>query len=158
MTITPLKTCNTHSIRARAVAAIALGVGLAAFASVPASLADWHDRGGAHAFHGPAFHDFHGGRGHYHGGFGFGFGFYDPYAYYGYPYPYAYGDPGYAYPPPAVYAPPPAIAADPASNTYTAANGQTCRQYVTTRVINGGPQQVYGTACLQPDGTWRVVN
>jgi hypothetical protein len=76
-----------------------------------------------------------------------------------------------AYPPqaPAAYAPPaasaymtpgaPAAPSAAVSITYTSkpaftnAAGQTCREYRT----NGGTP-VYGTACQQADGQWRVVN
>src|SRR5205807_8441310 len=37
-------------------------------------------------------------------------------------------------------------------------NGQTCRQYQGQIYVGGVAQQGAGTACLQPDGTWRVVN
>lgn len=33
----------------------------------------------------------------------------------------------------------------------------TCYQYQTTIIIAGQPQPAFGTACLQPDGTWRIV-
>lgn len=33
-----------------------------------------------------------------------------------------------------------------------------CREYRTTAVIGGKKQQVYGTACRQPDGSWQIVN
>lgn len=33
-----------------------------------------------------------------------------------------------------------------------------CREYRTTANIAGKSQQIYGTACRQPDGTWQVVN
>ncbi len=58
------------------------------------------------------------------------------------------GPPAYYYPPP-VYYPPPGDAQ---------AQGQTCREYQSTTMIDGRPQPTYGTACLQPDGTWRIVN
>lgn len=71
----------------------------------------------------------------------------------------------YAPPPPAViYAPPPVYAANPALNAtptspvYQNANGQYCREYQSSVTVNGAPQPSYGTACLQPDGSWRVVN
>ena len=32
-----------------------------------------------------------------------------------------------------------------------------CREYRTTADIAGKQQQVYGTACRQPDGSWKVV-
>jgi surface antigen len=37
-------------------------------------------------------------------------------------------------------------------------NGETCRDYQANAAINGQWQQVHGTACLQPDGSWRIVN
>lgn len=33
-----------------------------------------------------------------------------------------------------------------------------CREYTVDALIGGQPQKVWGTACLQPDGSWRVVN
>ncbi|UCH74761.1 MAG: glycine zipper 2TM domain-containing protein [Rhodospirillales bacterium] len=36
--------------------------------------------------------------------------------------------------------------------------GRYCREYQTMAAIGGQPQQVYGTACRQPDGSWQVVN
>lgn len=36
--------------------------------------------------------------------------------------------------------------------------GTTCREYQANAAIDGRWQQVRGTACLQPDGSWRVVN
>lgn len=86
-----------------------------------------------------------------------------PPAYYYPPPPVVYAPPPpvvYAPPPPVVYAPPPpapVVSAAPASAPYVASNGQTCRQYQTTIMIDGQAQPSYGTACLQADGTWRVV-
>lgn len=31
-----------------------------------------------------------------------------------------------------------------------------CREYQTTAVVAGKKSQVYGTACRQPDGSWKV--
>ena len=42
------------------------------------------------------------------------------------------------------------------TRTYQIANGQYCRQYKQTITIGGQPEQTSGTACGQPDGTWRV--
>ena len=42
------------------------------------------------------------------------------------------------------------------TKTYQLATGQYCRQYNQTIVIGGEPQQAYGTACRQPDGTWQI--
>ena len=50
------------------------------------------------------------------------------------------------------------LLADPASPSYTNGVGQMCREYQSTGLIGGSPQSTYGTACLQPDGAWRVVD
>jgi surface antigen len=39
----------------------------------------------------------------------------------------------------------------------TAANGAYCREFQQTATVAGQRQQVYGTACRQPDGTWQQV-
>ncbi len=36
--------------------------------------------------------------------------------------------------------------------------GNQCREYQTTITVGGRTEQAYGTACRQPDGTWKVVN
>lgn len=36
--------------------------------------------------------------------------------------------------------------------------GQYCREYQQKVIIGGEEQQAYGTACRQPDGTWKVVS
>jgi surface antigen len=41
--------------------------------------------------------------------------------------------------------------------TYQTSQGQYCREYTQTVVIAGEMQQAYGTACRQPDGTWKIV-
>jgi hypothetical protein len=89
----------------------------------------------------------------------------------GYPPPAAY--PPAAAPDPSAYAPPqvpgapaptayapPAAAGMPAITytskpAFTNASGQTCREY---KANGAGGQQVYGTACQQADGQWRVAN
>lgn len=40
---------------------------------------------------------------------------------------------------------------------YQTADGQYCREFQQTIDIGGQPQQGYGKACRQPDGTWKVV-
>jgi len=86
-----------------------------------------------------------------------------PPAYYSAP-PRAYYAPPayYVAPPPVVYAPAPyggpQIAANPASPVFRGPDGQYCREYQATVVVGGVPQASYGTACLMPDGVWRVVN
>lgn len=42
------------------------------------------------------------------------------------------------------------------TRTYQLANGTYCRQYEQTIVVGGERQQAYGTACRQPDGTWKI--
>jgi hypothetical protein len=71
--------------------------------------------------------------------------------------------PGYYAPPPATfYTPPPAYAqapvdAMPASPVYTDSYGRQCREFQSTVTVGGAPQPSFGTACLQPDGSWRIV-
>lgn len=50
------------------------------------------------------------------------------------------------------------------SGTYTPTRdgrdqgGNYCREYQTTVNVGGQMEQAYGTACRQPDGSWKVVN
>lgn len=71
----------------------------------------------------------------------------------------------YTQSPQTVYAPQPSygydqmpIQAVPSSDVYQAQSGQYCREYQSQANIAGRMQYGYGTACLQPDGSWRVVN
>jgi hypothetical protein len=73
------------------------------------------------------------------------------------------GAPVYVYPPPAVVyaprpvyvAPAPVYVAPPAP--VIAAPAPVCHPYRTTVTVGGVARQVSGTACRQPDGSWRVV-
>ena len=38
------------------------------------------------------------------------------------------------------------------------ASGLQCREFQHTVTIGGRTQQAYGTSCLQPDGSWQIVN
>lgn len=40
----------------------------------------------------------------------------------------------------------------------TVDGNQYCREYRSTAVVAGKKQQVYGTACRQPDGSWQIQN
>jgi len=74
--------------------------------------------------------------------------------------------------PPVVYAPAPRtivytepqyvvspnVIAQQASPTYYNDYGQLCREYQSNGTVGGSRGHLYGTACLQPDGSWRVVN
>jgi surface antigen len=42
--------------------------------------------------------------------------------------------------------------------TYQAQGGGYCREYTAQATVAGRPQQTYGTACRQPDGSWQIVN
>ncbi len=42
--------------------------------------------------------------------------------------------------------------------TFQTSSGQYCREFITTILIGGEPQQGYGTACRQPDGSWQIVS
>jgi len=90
---------------------------------------------------------------------GFGIGLPGP-VYYPPP-PVVYAPPPVVYaPPPVAYVapPPPAAAPGPAPGAAPTASAGECREYQTQTMIDGRPQPSHGTACLQPDGTWRIVN
>ena len=36
------------------------------------------------------------------------------------------------------------------------ATGEYCREYQTTVTVGGKTESAYGTACRQPDGSWRI--
>ncbi|MCR6632368.1 MAG: RT0821/Lpp0805 family surface protein [Magnetospirillum sp.] len=44
------------------------------------------------------------------------------------------------------------------TRTYEQAPGQYCREYQQTVTVGGKKQDSFGTACRQPDGSWRVMN
>ena len=91
-------------------------------------------------------------------------------------YPYWWGPRVVYAPPPVIVVPQPSVvygppapiyyqapyqaplSAAPTSQPYRAADGRLCREYQTTINVGGVMQPSYGTACQQPDGTWRIVN
>jgi len=129
---------STAPATARTRVSIGIGVGVPLY----------HD-GWRHGFYGHhGYYPYYRGYGHY---WGYGsFGYYDD-GYYGYPapvvvapYPGVYPAPVYSAP---AYSPP----------VYGAGVPSYCREFRTTININGTLQPAWGTACLQPDGTWRFV-
>ena len=44
------------------------------------------------------------------------------------------------------------------TRTYERSAGAPCREYTVDAVVGGKTQKVYGTACRQPDGSWKVQN
>lgn len=44
------------------------------------------------------------------------------------------------------------------TRTYQSTAGTYCREYQQTIFVDGEQHQAYGTACRQPDGTWRIAN
>ncbi|MDX5359918.1 MAG: glycine zipper domain-containing protein, partial [Alphaproteobacteria bacterium] len=42
--------------------------------------------------------------------------------------------------------------------SYKSAQGYDCREYTQSVYIDGRRETAKGTACREPDGTWRVVN
>ena len=94
------------------------------------------------------------GHGHHHGNsFSIGLGFVFPL--------YSYGHPYYA--PAPVYAVPaqlPPTAASPEQPSYSANREETayCREYTKNILVDGKEEMSYGTACLQDDGRWRIIN
>ena len=43
------------------------------------------------------------------------------------------------------------------TRTFSNSQGQPCREFIKTIIIGGKEEQGYGTACRQPDGSWRIV-
>ena len=41
--------------------------------------------------------------------------------------------------------------------SYERDDGRYCREFISTANVAGKEQQVYGTACWQPDGSWEIV-
>jgi hypothetical protein len=95
---------------------------------------------------------------------GFGHGFHHDYgSYFGFdfrysPYPYPYGYPYYA----PVYVtsaqPPPTVVYRERAQIISREKVASCREYTKKIVIDGKEARAYGTACLQNDGSWRIVN
>ncbi len=44
------------------------------------------------------------------------------------------------------------------TRTYQTASGENCREYQQTVTIAGKTETVFGTACRQSDGTWKITN
>lgn len=42
--------------------------------------------------------------------------------------------------------------------TYQTDNGQYCREFQQTITVGGRTEDAYGTACRQPDGSWKIAN
>jgi surface antigen len=42
--------------------------------------------------------------------------------------------------------------------TADAGNGQYCREYQAKATVGGKVSETYGTACRQPDGSWKLMN
>jgi surface antigen len=43
------------------------------------------------------------------------------------------------------------------TRTYQAANGQYCREFQQIITVDGKEKKGFGTACRQPDGSWKIV-
>lgn len=92
----------------------------------------------------------HRGHHHHHGGGYFGMTFLSPPEPIYYPQPVVY------------YEPPPALPNYDNSaqwgRTVNDNTGRYCREYTSTTSIGGRPASSYGTACMQPDGSWEIQN
>jgi len=40
--------------------------------------------------------------------------------------------------------------------TYQSTTGSACREYSTVAIVDGRKETLYGTACRQPDGSWKA--
>ncbi|SDF90571.1 Surface antigen [Limimonas halophila] len=43
------------------------------------------------------------------------------------------------------------------TETFQRADGTYCREFQQTVTVGGETQQAYGTACRQPDGSWKII-
>ncbi len=43
------------------------------------------------------------------------------------------------------------------TETFTAQNGSLCREYSQTINVGGRQERAFGTACQQPDGSWKII-
>lgn len=64
-----------------------------------------------------------------------------------------------------IYAPPPPILQQDViyinnsnSREIDSTDGRYCREYTTRANIGGRMQETYGTACMQADGSWEIIN
>ena len=60
-------------------------------------------------------------------------------------------------PPRRVVAAPPPMIVEPPPIHMRAPPPVYCREYSSTAIVDGRPVETWGTACLQPDGSWRIV-
>lgn len=142
----------------RLIVAAALSGPIVFLVAAPAAADRRHDDGygSRHRHHGH--HDRHRGhhRGHHRGGVSglFVFDFSPP------PPRRVYAPPHrvYAKPPVVYQAPPPVVYRAPPPVSYQAAPQNYCREYTMTTMVGGRPVEAYGTACMQPDGSWRIVS
>ncbi len=44
------------------------------------------------------------------------------------------------------------------TRTYRRHNGEQCREFQQTVSIDGRSERAYGTACRQPDGSWKIIS
>ena len=44
------------------------------------------------------------------------------------------------------------------TKTFQTASGKYCREYQQTVTVGGKTETAYGTACRQPDGSWKIIN
>ncbi len=44
------------------------------------------------------------------------------------------------------------------TRTFQSSDGRYCREYQTVIKVGGKSEKGYGTACRQPDGSWKMVN
>ena len=157
--IPTIRVTSRAARRGASLAALALGAALLTLPAAPASADSFFFGYGSGRAHFP-----HGGRyyGH-HDRDDYGYGFRHRPRRFG-PNVIFLSPPVYYAPPPRViyqapvYAEPESIRANPVGPTYRDSSGQTCREYQTTVNVGGRLRDAYGTACLQPDGDWRVVD
>jgi surface antigen len=74
------------------------------------------------------------------------------------PPPVVYGAPPVVYgAPPVVVVPGTPVQPQQSSPPEQTTQDQYCREFQRDIIIDGKPERAYGTACLQPDGTWKIM-
>lgn len=117
--------------------------------------------GGRHArFHHRHFHRFHGGHAHHPGSSVRLWIGLNPFLGSGWapPPPVVYGAPPVVYgAPPVVVVPGGSVQPQRSGPLEQSTQRHYCREFQRDIIIDGKPERAYGTACLQPDGTWKIV-
>ncbi len=150
-----------HNVLKASLLALPLLFGIASSAhadSFSFSVSDGRGWGGDHRAWNHGWGPHHGWRPHHYYERGYGAVVIEEPGYYEAP----YYEERYVAAPPVVYQDvpplPAAMHATQTSDTYTDDEGRYCREFQSTIKVGKKYEPAYGTACMQPDGSWQVVH